>query len=420
VINIAGYRHALLAASHIYVTQGFAVIPLSKVDYDVAGKKAVYPLIKWVADGPLTSHAEADRWFGSGDPRVMGIALATGPSGLMVIDEDTYKSSFRAAVDVPEGWVQTSARGGRHVFTRLTAGQRNTAGANGIDTRAAGGLVIAAPTAAFHPDGSVTHWLSTRPLHELDAAALPAAPADFLATLPRKTAPELVRQPGEVAAPTVLTPGVAAAIVAEKRRTFLATPRGAGLHTAMQPYIGVLGRYLTALGCPEAELEGAVVEQLNEHVDGPVDSWESLPGFLAWVWELIAAEPWRLEEDPYAALKASGSHASAGATAADLAELLSECVRKGRPEARARLVGRVDNRLAWAPPTARWGAFEREAAAAFAGALAGDFSGEFALAVLHEAFTEHVRGTDPQFELTILTALGSVLEHYAPRQGDAA
>lgn len=131
------------------------------------------------------------------DPRY-NIGLATGPSGLVVVDLDTPKPGHDTP---PEPWRQAGICDGHDVFAALCeqAGQplalaldtytvatasggthlyyqhpqggprlRNTAGALGwlIDTRAHGGYVVAA--------GSVVAGRAYRVVHDVDPAPLPA------------------------------------------------------------------------------------------------------------------------------------------------------------------------------------------------------------------------------------------------------
>jgi hypothetical protein len=93
-----------------------------------------------------------------------GIGIATGPSGLVVIDLDTPKTTgtdqpgavalldlaATAHSPIPRTFTVATASGGRHLYYTAPTGSAlgNTAGRLGtnIDTRAAGGYVVAPPT----------------------------------------------------------------------------------------------------------------------------------------------------------------------------------------------------------------------------------------------------------------------------------
>ncbi|MFD5014605.1 bifunctional DNA primase/polymerase [Streptomyces chartreusis] len=100
------------------------------------------------------------------------VGIATGPSGLLVVDLDTLKpgelkgapdgaTSFaalceRAGQDIPATYQVRTARGGEHLYFTQPPGDRlhSTAGrlAKKIDTRGQGGYVVAA--GSITPDGT--------------------------------------------------------------------------------------------------------------------------------------------------------------------------------------------------------------------------------------------------------------------------
>ncbi|MGH3912524.1 MAG: bifunctional DNA primase/polymerase [Pseudonocardiaceae bacterium] len=105
-------------------------------------------------------------WHGGGQP--YNIGLATGPSGLVVLDLDPAKApgesdgavglaTLAAArgVALPPTYTVSTPRGGRHLYFRNPAGVhlRNTAStlAPSLDTRAHGGYVVA--PGSVRPDG---------------------------------------------------------------------------------------------------------------------------------------------------------------------------------------------------------------------------------------------------------------------------
>lgn len=137
-----------------------------------------------------------------------GVGIATGPSGLVVIDLDTPKPGqdtpppewripgVRTGADVLavlceragepfpcETYTVATPRGGTHLYFTAPAGLllRNTQGASGglgwlIDTRAHGGLVVAA--------GSVVNSRAYRVVYDTEPAPLPGWLAERLTPRP--------------------------------------------------------------------------------------------------------------------------------------------------------------------------------------------------------------------------------------------
>ncbi|MER6286527.1 bifunctional DNA primase/polymerase [Streptomyces sviceus] len=120
------------------------------------------------------------------------VGIATGPSGLIVIDLDVPKdhsnadapygaATFaalceRAGHTVPSTYDTRTASGGRHLYFNAPSGVRlgNTAGtvADAVDTRAWGGYVVAA--------GSILHEGSYTVVSDVAAAVLPDWLGDLL------------------------------------------------------------------------------------------------------------------------------------------------------------------------------------------------------------------------------------------------
>lgn len=109
------------------------------------------------------------------------VGLATGPSGLVVLDFDCAKSpqdssgieNFRQAYPsrkLPGTYTVRTAGGGWHLYYRDPRGLRNTAGklAEKVDTRAQGGYVVA--------PGSVIDGSLYTTMHAVDYEPLPALP----------------------------------------------------------------------------------------------------------------------------------------------------------------------------------------------------------------------------------------------------
>jgi len=184
---------------------------------------------------PLTAHGcsdasrdveQVDAWWSRWPDA--NVAIATGPSGLLVIDLDGEEglAAWRTLLaDHPAATPRTLyARTGRglHLYYKAPTGRRlgNTAGklASNIDTRGVGGFVLAPPS--VHPSGSVYRWYGGQ-LAEL--AELP----DWIA--------ELLDPPRPPRAP--VTPGAAAVNggIGHLSRWLAAQPvgrRNAGLHWA--------------------------------------------------------------------------------------------------------------------------------------------------------------------------------------------
>lgn len=172
-------RSALLRAALDTAARGWPVIPLRPGDKRPAGHAQKHcPGTGRCADGHKTPEERATT-----DPELLAAAwaqqaynvgVATGPSGLLVVDLDTLKpqepkgtpdgvTAFaalceRAGQAVPTTYRVRTARGGEHMYFTQPAGVRlhNTAGrlAKKIDTRGWGGYVVAAGSTT--PDGAYT------------------------------------------------------------------------------------------------------------------------------------------------------------------------------------------------------------------------------------------------------------------------
>lgn len=288
------YRQALYASASIYVGQHVAVIPLGPVSYDADGKKSIKPLIKWQRE-PHTlvrDQPGVERWFGPlGAAR--GLAIATGPSGLLALDLDEYKAGF-AGIALPAGaWFERGGRGGGHAYLRNPTGASNTAGsvATGVDARGTGGLIIASPTRCLFADGTVTQWTPELPLGQLDTAALPDAPAELISH--RSGARAL----GIIGEPTEMTTARAAAAVDGGRQRWLTSVKG-GRHAALLDYLGSITRYLMAQGRPVHEVAADLETAALEHPDAVAgeEFGDDVPAAIAWAVDTARREPWVLVE----------------------------------------------------------------------------------------------------------------------------
>lgn len=218
------HRATLLAAALEYATRGWHVFPLTP-----GTKRPATPR------HTATDCDHTDPWCRAGhtgweqratdDPgritrawsaRPYGIGIATGPSGLLVVDTDVAKPDTttpepwssrgvatgeavladladQAGSVVPATWTVTTPSGGIHrYFRRPEAGPGaelgNSAGRLGwlIDTRARGGYVVAPPSLAGGRPYEVTDTA--------EVAELPAWITDRLAASPTPPPPGTVRR----------------------------------------------------------------------------------------------------------------------------------------------------------------------------------------------------------------------------------
>lgn len=120
-----------------------------------------------------TDPDQIEAWWDEKPDRNIGIA--TGPSGLAVVDADTYKDDVDLAVieRLPGTLTARTARGGvHHIYVgELPSGASNLGA--GIDTRGEGGYIVAAPSVT---DDGAYSWVERQ-----EPAALPSWVADELA-----------------------------------------------------------------------------------------------------------------------------------------------------------------------------------------------------------------------------------------------
>ncbi|GGY11532.1 bifunctional DNA primase/polymerase [Streptomyces anandii] len=183
-------RSALLRAASDAAEHGWHVIPLRPGDKRPAGHAQKYcPGTDRCANGHQTPEQRAttnpELLATAWALRPYNVGIATGPSGLLVVDLDTLKpeepkgtpdgvTNFaalceRAGQAVPDTYRVRTARGGEHLYFTQPPGARlhSTAGrlAKKIDTRGWGGYVVAAGSTT--PDGTYTV------LDDRDPAPLP-------------------------------------------------------------------------------------------------------------------------------------------------------------------------------------------------------------------------------------------------------
>ncbi|MFC5803137.1 bifunctional DNA primase/polymerase [Streptomyces formicae] len=172
-------RSALLRAALDAAERGWHVIPLRPGDKRPAGHAEKHcPGTDRCADGHRTPEqratTDAELLATAWALRPYNVGIATGPSGLLVVDLDMLKpeepkgtpdgvTNFQALCEragqaVPDTYRVRTARGGEHLYFTQPPGVRlhSTAGrlAKKIDTRGWGGYVVAPGSTT--PDGTYT------------------------------------------------------------------------------------------------------------------------------------------------------------------------------------------------------------------------------------------------------------------------
>ncbi|MEV6016359.1 bifunctional DNA primase/polymerase [Streptomyces sp. NPDC051997] len=201
-INADVNRLGLLAAAVQTAQRGWCIIPLRPNDKRPAGHAEPYcPATGRCTDGHKTPEQRA-----TNDAKLItaawaqapyNVGIATGPSGLLVIDLDTLKpqdskgtpdgaTSFQALCEragqaAPNTYRVRTARGGEHLYFTQPPGVRmnSTAGrlAKKIDTRGWGGYVVAPGSTTQDGTYTVLDDREPAPLPDWLREALTAAPA---------------------------------------------------------------------------------------------------------------------------------------------------------------------------------------------------------------------------------------------------
>lgn len=147
-----------------YRKQGISVIPMTSYINPKDNKVGKKPLIKWEQyQKTLPTMQEILGWWTQWPTAMIGIV--TGElSGMMVVDADTQEACELIEKTLPETWdsiaIVKSPRGGKHYYFKSLNGKWQTkAGVlPGIDIRANGGLICAAPSR--NVAGKEYRWLS--------------------------------------------------------------------------------------------------------------------------------------------------------------------------------------------------------------------------------------------------------------------
>ncbi len=138
-----------------YLDYGWTVLPVKK------GTKM--PAVNWKEyQTRKPTNEELREWFK--DPDV-GIGILTGAaSGVIVIDEDSYKEHLPGKTPPATPLVVKTGGGGRHRYYKNVPGLKNTVNKElAIDVRGEGGFVVVPPT--LHPTGNPYEWETELPIN---------------------------------------------------------------------------------------------------------------------------------------------------------------------------------------------------------------------------------------------------------------
>jgi hypothetical protein len=257
--------------------RGWLVFPLAE-----NRKRPAFGLTDWESRATTDADRIARHWRRHpGD----NIGIATGPSGLVVVDLDAAKRDatpigpeWTDATDgfdvldrladrhgpgaLPETYTVRTAGGGWHLYYRAPAGAelRNTAGRIGplIDTRAAGGYVVAA--------GSV---IDRRPYQLLLDVELPTLP-DWLTALSAPPCPPPTPLPPTTRSATGYV-GAALAAEIDRARTAPAGQRNRCLNKAAWNLAKFVASGQLDRTTVERELQAAGEARLRDPKDTPRD-----------------------------------------------------------------------------------------------------------------------------------------------------
>ncbi|MFP8885019.1 bifunctional DNA primase/polymerase [Streptomyces mangrovi] len=280
---------ALLSAALDAAERGWHVFPLRP-----GGKR---PALHGQARCPRTGECAAghrkweqrattdpDRIHAAWSAGPFNVGIATGPSGLVVIDLDTPKdradapggaATFQALCErtgqpVPTTYRTRTASGGEHLYFAAPPGIRlhNTAGtlAPLIDTRAWGGYVVA--------PGSVTDTGTYEVVDAAPVAPLPGWLLDALRPAPRSAGPVSV-------AVTALSGRYAEAALQNETAT-VATAQEGGREAALFRAARALGRFVAWGDLPRHVVENALQQAGESAGLPPAQCRSTLRSALNW------------------------------------------------------------------------------------------------------------------------------------------
>ncbi len=149
--------HAYRTAAGAYAARGWHVLPVRP-----AGKVPCTP--RGLKDA-TTDGSTLDGWWRRWPTANIGVGTGSRSGGLLVVDLDgsagleSWHELCRVEGPLPRTLTSITGRGGRHLYFHSDTACRSTAGllADGIDTRAEGGYVVAPPST--HASGHRYAWL---------------------------------------------------------------------------------------------------------------------------------------------------------------------------------------------------------------------------------------------------------------------
>lgn len=168
----------------LYHSYGWTLVPVVK------GEKR--PAVNWKEyQERKPTNDELREWFK--DPET-GVGLVTGKcSGVIVIDEDSYKKASENNLTLDTPLKVMTGGGGKHYYFKYKDGVTNSVDhSRAIDVRGEGGFVVLPPT--VHPNGKNYFW-ETPPPDTLD----------YLPTLDESFAEQYVKNKGQFSDPVKIS-----------------------------------------------------------------------------------------------------------------------------------------------------------------------------------------------------------------------
>lgn len=171
-------ENSLLAAALRYASNGVYVFPV-KLRARENGKKGVSPIGDWDENSSIDPAVIATWWGPEGMRQGQAIAIDTGRSGIVAVDQDVTDGKNGLVewekLDPTPTWRVRSPTGGAHDYYRADPEHPVTvdsagAVADGVDVRGQGGFVFAPPS--IDPRGGSWEWVAGEP----DWANLPPVP----------------------------------------------------------------------------------------------------------------------------------------------------------------------------------------------------------------------------------------------------
>lgn len=155
----------------------------------VCSQPGKHPKIKNWEERATVDPDQIFKWFGrlwsidkdrhGNDIKIIpNIGIACGKSGILALDADSYKDAYTGMAELgldEECPTQISGGGGNHYIYRLAQDDNYNNSSNGlsdgIDIRAHGGLIVAAPS--LHGSGNRYQWEMGYSIEEIEAPPIP-------------------------------------------------------------------------------------------------------------------------------------------------------------------------------------------------------------------------------------------------------